>query len=44
MKKLLLLLLAVATIQSTIAQTSDKKWGIGGGAGVYVEKTVKLTT
>jgi outer membrane protein OmpA-like peptidoglycan-associated protein len=35
MKKLLLLLLAIVLTVSLNAQTSDKKWGIGFGAGAY---------
>ena len=35
MKKFLLLVAASLLLSSTFAQTSDKKWGIGAGAGVY---------
>ncbi|MBA4410529.1 MAG: thrombospondin type 3 repeat-containing protein [Bacteroidota bacterium] len=35
MKKLILLLLIVAFTISSHAQTIDKKWGLGGGAGAY---------
>lgn len=35
MKKLLLLTLILSFVASVNAQTSDKKWGFGGGAGAY---------
>ncbi len=35
MRKLLLLSLILAFVASVNAQTSDKKWGFGGGAGAY---------
>lgn len=35
MKKVLLITLVTLIFGSTFAQTSDKKWGIGAGAGVY---------
>jgi outer membrane protein OmpA-like peptidoglycan-associated protein len=35
MKKTFLLLLIVAFSVTVIAQTSEKKWGLGGGAGAY---------
>lgn len=35
MKKIILLFAVVTIFQSTFAQTSDKKWGIGAGIGAY---------